>query len=147
MKVILLKDIPNLGFQDDIKEVANGYARNFLFPKKLVQIADKKSLEELFNRKQKRAAQEAKLTAEAQETVKLLEKTVITIKTKSQKDGKLFGSVTCADIAKNILSSTNQEIAENNILLKEPIKKIGEYKVKIRIYKDISATIKVQIIG
>lgn len=147
MKVILLQDIQNLGYQNDIKNVALGYARNFLFPKNLAKLATKKAIKEVLVLKKKKAQEEAKLIAQAKEKAKDLERQIYSLKVKITKEGKLFGSIAQKEIAKAILESTNNKIDEDDILLKEPIRKVGEYKIKVRIYKNIEANIKIRIIG
>lgn len=147
MKVVLLKDIPSLGCKDDIKEVASGYARNFLFPRNLAKLANKKATQDVSVLKKKIAKEEEKSITKAQEKAKILEKEIYTISTKVSKDGKLFGSITKKEIAVAILNLTNEKISEENIGIKEPIKKVGEYKIRVRVHKNIEANIKVRVIG
>lgn len=146
MKVILLQNLPNLGFTDEIKEVAPGYARNFLFPRNLAKLATKKAIIEVLTRQKEKEQKEKENVKQAENLAKILEKTIITIHVKSQKNGKLFGSITEKDISEEIKRQTGQKINEKDILIGQPIKKAGEYKIKLKIYKNIEANIEARII-
>ncbi|MEW6407498.1 MAG: 50S ribosomal protein L9 [Patescibacteria group bacterium] len=147
MKVILLQNLPNLGFADEIKEVVPGYARNFLFPRNLAKLATKKAMIEALLRQKEKEQKDKENVKQAENLAKILEKTIITICVESQKDGKLFGSITEKDISEEIKKQTAKEIEPTNILISHPIKETGEHRVKAKIYKNIIAILKLQVIG
>lgn len=147
MKVILLQNIKNLGEADEIKEVASGYARNFLFPKKLAQLATSALIEKISEKIKKKEEEIIKSAQKAKENAEILEKTTVSIRVKTQKGGKLFAAITARDVALAINEQTKQNISHENIIIDEPIKKAGEYRVKIKIYKNVSASVKIRIVG
>jgi len=144
MKVILQKDIPNLGEAGDIKEVANGYARNFLLPKNLVVMANdssKKAIEHqnkmILIKKEKRKKQSEKLL----EAISGIE---LSFAVQVGEEDKLFGSVTTIDIAKQ-LKEKGFEIDKKKIHLASPIKELGAFDVPIKLDEGITATVKVTV--
>jgi len=144
MRVILLEDINNLGKADDVKEVARGYARNFLFPRGLAVNASEKKLLELRKKleaKTKIAEAEAKIS---KELAKKLAGFKLEISSKIGKTGKLFGSITPLKITK-LLQGKGFEIKKEQIILKEPIKELGKYPVKINLGQGVEAKISVII--
>lgn len=139
MKVILTQDVKGQGKKDQIVEVSDGYARNFLFPKKLAVAADAKALNEVKN---KEASLKHKIeveTAEARAVAKKLEAVTVKLYCKSGNDGRLYGSVTAKDIAAQLSSRVGAEIDKRKIQLKESIKAYGKYSVELKILTDISA--------
>ncbi len=142
MKIILLQDIKNLGQAGDIKEVADGYARNFLIPQKLAETATKEAVEKATRKKQETEELKNKKTEELKNLAKKLEGKEIVIKAK-EKDGKLFGSIGRKEIAENL----GNEINEDMIELKENIKEIGVKKININFGNDIKAKIIINIAG
>lgn len=145
MKVVLLEDIENLGKEGEIKEVANGYARNFLLPKKLAELATPESIKKA-EVKKARGAEEAKMELEeTQKLAELLEGRELFIKVK-EKDGKLFGSVNEKTIAKTF-KDEGLKINPLNIKLAEPIKEVGEYDVAITLDHGLEAGIRVILVS
>lgn len=145
MKVILLKDIDNLGKEGDIKEVADGYARNFLLPKKLVKVATKKTLLEL-ERKKELAAKKAEEELKAiQEIVSQVDRREIEIPMKLKEEGEIYGSITPYKISQ-ALKKKGFNIKKTQISLKEPIKKLGEYSVIVNFNHGLEADVKVIIV-
>jgi len=143
MKVILNQDIKTLGKKGDIKNVADGYARNFLLPKKLAQAATQEAIK---NIKTQNVKKKIKQQTEEEGLKKLLEKLKakkIVIKSR-QKDGKLFGSVTAKDIVQS-LQKEDLEISPNCIIIKENIKNVGEYEIEIKLAKGIEGKMKLEI--
>ncbi len=142
MKVILKSDVPNLGRAGDVKEVKNGFARNYLLPRNLVLPADAKSQKQkaFLDRVQARKIQKRKKTAE--ETSKAIQGHATRITMKVGEEGKLFGSVTSLHISK-ALGEDGYAIDKKLIQLGEPIKNLGEYEVEIRFYEGINSNIKV----
>lgn len=142
MRIILLKEVKNLGKVGDIKEVADGYARNFLIPRGLVVFASQNRLLEL---KRKFEAEANKAQAELKKLKELAKKLVgfrLKISSKARKNGKLFGSITPLKIIK-LLQKEGFEIKKDQISLKEPIKEAGEYDVVIDLGHEVKAKIKV----
>jgi len=141
MKVILLQDIENLGKKDDIKNVANGYARNFLFPKKLAKLAAKEAIEELEKQKEleaKKAEEELKKIEELVSQIDGLEFEVIE---KIDENGKLYGSINEVRISK-ILKEKGFDIKKKQIKIPQPIKELGESPVTILFDHGLEAEIK-----
>ncbi len=142
MKVILQKDISNLGDAGDIKEVADGYARNFLLPRKLVIVADDSSRKTAEHQKKiikLKKDKRKKASEKVAESVKGLE---IKIVVQVGEEDKLFGSVTAMDIAKQ-LKEKGFDIDKRKILLAVPIKQLGEHIVSVRLDEGLNADIKV----
>ncbi len=145
MKVVLLKDIENMGKEGEIKEVADGYARNFLLPKKLAELATPESMKKAEAKKAK-GTQEAKMELEeTQKLAELLEGRELFIKVK-EKDGKLFGSVNEKTIAKTF-KDEGLKVDPSNIKLAEPIKEVGEYDVAISLDHGLEANIRVILVS
>jgi large subunit ribosomal protein L9 len=132
-EAILLKDVENLGSAGDAIDVSPGYLRNYLQPRKLAQPATKGALEEAQRRREaaERAAREAE--ERAGETAALLAKTVLTIQHRAGEDGKLFGSVTNAEIAEAISEARGLRVDRKKIRLEEPIRELGTYMVEIEL--------------
>ena len=140
MKVILLSDVKGTGKKGQILEVSDGYARNCLLKKKLAVEATASALNE---NAQKKAAEEKRI-AEAKVVKEKLEKSVIDIGVKCG-DGKMYGSVTTADIAEG-LKKQGIEIDKKKVVLKENIKALGVFEIEIKVYAGISAKVKVNIV-
>ena len=141
-QAILLKDVQDLGEAGDAVDVSSGYLRNFLVPRKLAQPATKGALEEAQRRRvaAEKAAEEAE--ARAGETAALLAKTVLTIQHRAGEDGKLFGSVTNAEIAEAITEARGLKIDRKKIKLDDPIREIGTYMVEVELGGGQTARVK-----
>ena len=142
MKVILLQDIENIGKKNEVKNVANGYARNFLFPKNLAKIATKEAIEELEKQKEleeKKAEEELKTT---QEIVKKVDGLEIEMPVKVDEQGKLYGSINEVEISK-ILTDKRFDIKKKQIKIPQPIKEIGEHQITILFDHNLEAEIKI----
>jgi large subunit ribosomal protein L9 len=141
-QAILLKDVEDLGEAGDAVDVSPGYLRNFLVPRKLAQPATKGALEEAVRRRE--AAEKAAKEAEerAGETAALLSKTVLTIQHRAGEDGKLFGSVTNAEIAEAITEARGLKIDRKKIKLDDPIREVGTYMVEVELGGGQSAKVK-----
>ncbi len=146
MDVILKTNIPNLGEQNDLVSVKDGYARNYLIPKKLATIATasvKKAHDEIVKQ---RAHKEEKLRKEAEGIVDKIKDIKLTIAAKTSTKGKIFGSVNNIQIAE-ALKKEGHEIERKNIKIKEePIKEIGNYTAQVKIYRDISADVAFEVV-
>lgn len=145
MKVVLLKDVKGVGAADTVINVSDGYARNFLFPNRLAVNADVYAVAALEERlKTARANREQELAA-IREIAKKIDGTEITISVDAGESGKLFGSVTHADIAEKIRAVTGVEIDKKKIVLDEPIKAVGAFNVPVKFGQDVSATVKLTV--
>jgi len=147
MKVILLADVKSLGKKDDIVEVKEGYARNFLFTKNLGVPADSKNLNDVKLRKAHEAKVEAERLAEARELAEKLEKAKVVCKVKAGKDGKTFGSVASKEIAQELMAQTGLEIDKKKLVLDDPLKNIGTYKVNVKLHPSVTAALTVEVAG
>ena len=145
MKVILLCDVKGQGKKDQIIEVSDGYARNFLFPQKKAILADAKATNELKNKensKQFKISEERKAALELADKIK---KTNIEIKMEHGQDNRLYGSVTAKDIADELKRALKVDIDKRKITLKDPIKAYGTYTVDIKLYTDVVASFNVKV--
>jgi large subunit ribosomal protein L9 len=142
MKVIFLQDVPQLAQAGQIKEVADGYARNYLIPRKLAALARPQAVSQIEIKAKK---MEAHLAAELQELAGQLEGKEVSLKAKAGAKEKLYGSITSADIAAGLKKVTGLEIDKRKIGLEEPIRQLGSYEVAIKLGKDIMPTIRVNV--
>lgn len=147
MKVILLADVKGQGKKDQIINVSDGYARNFLLPKKLAVEADAKALNEAKN---KEASKQYKIDTErkaAAEIAKKLESIVVRIVYAAGPDKRLYGSVTSKEISEYLKKDYGIEVDKRKISLKEPIKSFGTFKVDVKLFTDVSGIITVEVCG
>lgn len=132
MRVILLKDVRGVGSVRDVKNVADGYAVNFLFPNKFAEPATEEKIKQLEAQKQAHEAHLQKEEEELTNKVRSLQGKTVTISSRATEKGGLFKAVTAKDISKAIREQHSLEIPEHAILLKEPIKTIGEHALEMR---------------
>jgi large subunit ribosomal protein L9 len=144
MEVILREDIEKLGNRGQVVKVAPGYARNFLLPKKLAVLANESNKKIVEQERQAHLRKEAKLQGEAQELAKLMNGVTVTIKQKAGENDQLFGSVTSKDVA-DALAAAGYTIDRRKVQLDEPIKSLGEFKVPVRLHKEVTAEITVVV--
>ena len=145
MKVILIQDVENVGQEGDITNVADGYARNFLIPRNLALVANKKNMKRLEHEQsiiRVRAEKQAKGAVELKEKI---EAGSFNVSVNAGEDDKLFGSVTTADIA-DALKAQGIDIDKRKINVPEPIKKLGVYTVEIKLLSDLIANAKIWVI-
>ena len=145
MKVILLEDVKSLGKKGEIVNVNDGYARNFILPKKLGLEATSKNLNELKLQKQndEKVAQE-KLDAAKALAEEIKEKS-ITVKIQAGVEGKVFGSISSKEIATEAKKQLNMDIDKKKIVIPDAIKSLGTYNVNIKLHKDVTATLAVKV--
>ena len=146
MKVIFLKDVKGTAKKGEIKEVSDGYARNFLLAKGLAKEASQTNLND---HRQQEKAREIKIQKEEEEAVELgskLKDVKVTIYAKSGEGGKLFGAITSKDIADQMKKQHNVEFDKRKILLTEPIKSLGTVNVEVKLHPKVSTSIIVEII-
>lgn len=146
MKVILLKDVENLGHEGEIVEVADGYGRNYLIPREFAVEATKTSIHVLERRKAKEAQSSQEQLSLAQDLKEKVEVVDVTITVKAGEKGRLFGSVTSKDI-NQVLSKNGIDIDRRKIQMDEPIREVGEKIIPVRLYKDVVAELKVKVIS
>jgi large subunit ribosomal protein L9 len=145
MKVLLIEDVDNLGYAGDVKQVANGFARNYLIPQQMAVLATPgalKQAETIRKAAEKRRAQE---TANAEAVAGQLEGLALAFERRAGETGKLYGSVTSADIVEAIREKTEIEVDRRKVALPEPIRALGEQDVTIKLMIDVSTTIKVTV--
>lgn len=147
MKVILLQDVKDLGKKDAIVNVSDGYARNFLFPKKVAVEASEGALKTIADKKNSEVNRKNKELQAAKELADKLSKIEVNIKSKTGENGKLFGSITNKDIAEVIKTQHKIEIDKKKIILNDSIKAIGTYQAEIKIYPEVSAKVKITILA
>ena len=146
MKVILLEDVKSVGKKGELVNASDGYAKNFLFPKKLAVEATKSNLND-FELKQKAEAKRKKEELEkAQNMAKELENKTVTVKVKTGENGKLFGSVTNKEVAEEIVKQTGMEIDKKKVSIGDPIKMVGERTAVIKLHPKVSAEITIKIV-
>ena len=141
MKVVFLQDVSNVGRAGETKEVADGYGRNFLIPKKLAVLADKAATKALERQRRIEVKAETEMTEIAQQ----LEGKEVVLKAQTGAQEKLYGSITHADIADEIQNTTGIVIDKRKIELDEPIRQLGSHEVTIKLAKDITARITVTV--
>jgi large subunit ribosomal protein L9 len=146
MEVILREDIENLGGRGQIVKVADGFARNFLLPKKLAVIATDANRKIVEQERQAHLRREAKEKASAEDLAKMMTGTIVTIAQKAGEQEQLFGSVTVKDIAEGLVQQ-GYHVDRRKIHLEEPIKQLGEYKVPVRLHRDVTVEITVQVVA
>ncbi len=145
MKVILIKDVPGLGEEGETKDIAPGYARNYLFPKGFAVERTAFNRNRMKEQRRKIELTNVKKREEASKLAEELSAISINIPATAQKNDKLFGAIHEVDIVKS-LKEQGYDIEKKNVLLDEPIKAIGVYKIPIKIYDDIKAELKVWVV-
>ena len=145
MNVILLKNVENLGQTGDTVKVKDGYGRNFLVPRGLAVIADERNSRRMAHQKRQAEAAAAKELGAAQELAEKINDTAISIKREAGGEGKLFGSVTNRDIAEAI-HAEGIDVDRRSIILEDTIRNIGVYTVRVKLHREIEASVKVYVI-
>lgn len=147
MKVILLDNIKGVGKKDEVINASDGYARNFLFPKKLAVEANNENMSKLNNKKESANFKKDLEKQKAEELAKKLKGIMLKIRVKSGENGKIFGGVTAKEISENLKEQYKFEIDKKKIDLKETIKTLGEFNVSIRLFEGVVANLKVEVIS
>lgn len=146
MKLVLLSDVKALGKRGDVVDVADGYARNFLLPRKLAGEADKGALARLDAQQKAHERRESQELADARGLAARLESAKLTVRAKAGENGKLFGAVTNADVAAAIAGTLSVEIDKHKIDLAGQIKALGSYPVEIKLHKNVVAKAAVDVV-
>ena len=145
MEIVLLEDVKSRGKKGQIVKVNDGYARNFILPKKLGVEATPKSLNDLKLQKAKEAKIAAEQLAEAKELAAKIEAAAVTVSIRSGEGGRTFGSVSTKEIAKAAAEQLKLEIDKKKMVLQEPIKSLGTFEVPVKLHKDVTATLRVKV--
>jgi large subunit ribosomal protein L9 len=146
MDIILREDVDKLGARGQVVKVSSGYARNFLLPKRLAVAATDANKKIVEQERQAHLRKEAVLKTEAEELAKLLSAVTLTIKRKAGENGQLFGSVTASDIA-DALEAQKFNIDKRKIQLDEAIRALGDYKVTLRLQREVTAEVNVAVVA
>lgn len=149
MQVIFLKDVKGKGKKGETKNVADGYAQNFLIKNGLAQEANAAAVSELAGKKRAQDREEAEVLAESQKLADLFEKdeTIVTIQAKAGEDSRLFGSITSKQIAEEVKKQFDIKLDKRKLELKDPIRTLGVTKVPAKLHPKVTATIKVQVVA
>ena len=144
MKVVFLEQVEGTAYPGEVKDVADGFARNYLLPRKLAVPATPGSMQRAESLSKKEDRRQAKLDEDARVTLAKLEGKVLTFEERVGEQGRLYGSVTVLDIAE-ALAAAGQQVDRRLIHLPEPIKALGSYEVELRLHRDVVAKIKVDV--
>ncbi|MBV8373155.1 MAG: 50S ribosomal protein L9 [Candidatus Eremiobacteraeota bacterium] len=147
MKLILLTDVKSLGKKGEVVDVAEGYARNFLLPRRLATEADRGALAQLGSQQKAAQKRDAQVLADAQALAQRLEAARVSVRAKAGGNGKLFGAVTNADVASAIAQTLAISIDKHKIDLKTTIKALGSYPVEIKLHKNVVAKATVDVVA
>ena len=145
MEVILLQDVEKLGLRGDVVDVARGYARNFLLPRRLAENATPGRVAELRRVDAERARHEARSAEQAQEIAEVLGKTILRFEVKAGPTGSLFGSVTPSDVADEIWRTRKIRVDRRKVAI-DPLKRIGRYSVPIELFQEVSVEVKTLVV-
>ena len=145
MKVVLLSDVKGQGKKGQVVNVSDGYARNFLFPKKLAVPADAKVINDIKNKQSSAKHKEEVERENARALAKKLSETTIKLTAEAGSDGRFYGAITSKDIAEALKAQAGIEADKRKILLDAPIKAFGTYKIELKIYADISGKFNVTV--
>ncbi len=147
MKVILQTDIKGIGKKNQIVNASDGYARNYLFPRKLAIPADKQNMKELT---EKKSSEAYKKEEEKQEAIKIkarIEKETLKLKVKAGENGRTFGSITSKEISESLEKQLNEKIDKKKIIIKDQIKNVGEYVIDLKLFEGVIAKLKIEVIA
>ena len=146
MKVVLLKDVRNVGKRDDIITVSDGYARNFLFPQKLAMEATPGALKEIQRKRAAQDAREAEMLAEAKDKAAALKDKVITLEVKCGEKGRLYGSVTSAEVAEALEKQHGVPVDKRKIDIGDPIRETGMRTISVWLYSGVTTPMKLDVV-
>ena len=147
MKVILMQDIKSVGKKGQILDASDGYARNFLLPKKLAVVADASNLNALKTKQEANKYKRDMTMASAKELAEKMKKFELTFKIKAGENGKTFGSVTAKDIASELNKKYFVEVDKKKVGLEDAIKTVGVYNIVIKLFEGINGVLKVNVIA
>lgn len=145
MKVILQQDVKGQGKKGDLINVSDGYARNFLFPKKLAIEANESNINVLNQKKEAEKNKKSKELAQAKELAEKIDKVTVQMKAKAGENGKLFGSITSKDIADELKKQSGINLDKRKLVVEDSLKSIGTVDIDVRVYEGVTAKLKVKI--
>jgi large subunit ribosomal protein L9 len=145
MKVVLLKDVKNIGKRDEILNVSDGYARNFLFPQKLAAEATPGTLKEIERKRAAQDAREAERKAEAEAKAALLKNKVVTLEVKCGDKGRLYGSVTAAEVAEALEKQHGIQVDKRKLDIGDPIREVGVRDITVWLYSGVTTPMKLNV--
>jgi large subunit ribosomal protein L9 len=145
MQVLLMQNVPGIGNAGEVKKVADGYARNYLLPRKLAVVASQSAVKQAEAIKQAVLRREAKTRAEAQELAKIIEQVTLTFRAKAGEGDRLFGSITSADIVESLAREKGITVDKRKIDLDSPLKELGTHQVAIKLHPEVSAKVAVVV--
>src|SRR5213595_983263 len=145
MQIILLKDVEKVGLRGDVVDVARGYARNYLLPRELAEVATPAKVAELRRRDDQRARHEARSAEQAESIADTLRKTVLRFEVKAGPTGALFGSVTPSDVTDEIWRARKIRVDRRKVAI-DPIKRIGRYSIPIALFEDVQVEVKTLVV-
>jgi len=145
VKVLFVKDVTGTAKPGDVKEVAPGYARNFLFPKHLAVVADERVVDQIRKREEAARRRAEKQFADAREVAGRLRKLTVTIYAKTGEGGRLFGSVTNTDVAQQLKREAGIDVDKRKIEIEPPIRSLGPHEVSVELHPEITETLKVVV--
>jgi large subunit ribosomal protein L9 len=147
VKVILRADVPAVGHKGDVLDVADGYARNYLVPRGLAMAASKGALAQAESMRRSRAVRDARDREAAEEIATRLTPVTITIPARAGAEGRLFGSVTPADVAAAVQAQTGVEVERRRLHLDEPIRALGAHEVPLRLHPEVEVRLSVEVVA
>lgn len=147
MKVILLEDVKNLGKKGDLVNVSDGHARNYIIPKKLGLEATPKNLNDFKLKKAHEEKVAAQNLAEAKALAEKIGEAAVTVNIKIGEGGRAFGSVSSKEVAEAVKGQLGYDIDKKKIVIKEPIKAVGSFTVKVKLHPQVQAELKVNVVG
>ncbi|BAL00896.1 50S ribosomal protein L9 [Oscillibacter valericigenes Sjm18-20] len=145
MKVILMQDVKGQGKKGQMVEVSEGYARNFLLPRKLAAAATADAINTMNLKEKARRAEEQRQKAEAEATVEKLKECMVKVTAKAGSGGRLFGSVTTKEISEGLMKQYNVDIPKQKLVLEDPIKAFGSYQIKAKLGFEVTGTVYVSV--
>ncbi len=145
MKVILLQDVRGQGKKGELLNVSDGYANNFLFPRKLAKLADEQVMTELRNREASENYRRQEERKQAMAVAEKLKNVVVTFRTTGGVDGKLYGAITSKDICDRLAADHGITIDKRKVSVSQPIKTVGQYEVDVKLFTDVSSKIKIVV--
>lgn len=146
MKIVLQREVQKLGVPGDVVEVADGYARNFLLPRGLAVPASKGAVRHVESLKRAHDSRTAQVRSEAEATASRLAATRITVSAQVGEEGRLFGSVTAADVARAIGAQAGVDVDRRDVHLDEPIRSVGVHEVRVHVFPEIDPVVSVEVV-
>jgi large subunit ribosomal protein L9 len=147
MKLILTQEVPGLGEPGDVVEVADGYGRNFLVPRRYAIVATRGAEKQIAQIRRAREVREVRDLGQAQEIASSLDALAVTLPSRAGKEGRLFGSVTAGDVVEAVTRAGGPSLDRRRVELHAPIKSVGKHTVSVRLHPDVLATVTVEVVA